>query len=77
MFVCSFPCAFALGFVLGANGISTSMGSVCGAKLMGINQILVMGSIFEIIGALTMGGEVAHTLSKGIIDVNQYVDVPN
>lgn len=35
-----------------------------------------MGLIFEVIGILAMGGIVAKTITRGIIDPNAYVDKP-
>lgn len=40
--------------------------------LMATTKALVLGAIFEAMGAITMGSSVAKTISKGVIDPNAY-----
>ena len=37
-----------------------------------MRQALVLGGVFEFLGAITMGQSVARTISKGVIDPVQY-----
>ena len=66
--------AIILAFANGANDIANSMGTSVGANALTLKQALVLGSIFEAMGAITMGSSVAKTISKGVIDPNAYND---
>ena len=39
---------------------------------MSLKQAIVLGSLFEFLGAITMGQTVAQTISKGVLDPTQY-----
>jgi phosphate/sulfate permease len=69
--------AFVLGLANGANDICNSVGTVYGAKVLSLKQVVIWGVIFEVVGALTMGLYVSKTISKGIITPSQYEDDPN
>jgi phosphate/sulfate permease len=56
----------------GGNDIANSMGVLTGANALSVRQALVLGGIFEFLGAITMGQTVAKTISKGVIDPTHY-----
>tara|TARA_B100000795_G_C22794913_1_gene438867 strand:- start:146 stop:2875 length:2730 start_codon:yes stop_codon:yes gene_type:complete len=66
--------AIVLSFANGANDIANSMGVVTGAHALSLRQALVLGSIFEFLGAVTMGQTVAKTVSKSIINPTHYME---
>ena len=46
--------------------MSNALGTSVGSKAITVNQAIVIGAVFELLGSL-MGGNVATTLSKGIV----------
>jgi len=55
--VLSFIIAFVLAFGIGANDVANSFGSSVGAKVLTLKQACILGSIFEIAGAVLIGKE--------------------
>ena len=65
-----------LGIGNGANDIANSVGTSVGAKALTLTQAIVLGALFEMMGALFMGTEVAKTISKGVIEPSSYSTNP-
>ncbi|GAB5364069.1 hypothetical protein AAMO2058_000937900 [Amorphochlora amoebiformis] len=57
---------FLMAWAIGAQDVSNALGTCVGSKAVTITQAIVIGGVFEFLGSL-MGGEVAHTVSKGIV----------
>lgn len=68
MFILSIPLCIFIGAAMAANDVANSMGSTYGARILSMNKCLLLAVVFEVIGILTMGGAVAKTITKGIID---------
>lgn len=69
--------SFVLAWANGANDIANSVGTSAGAGAMTLKQAVGWGSLFEFIGAITMGQLVSKTISKGVIEPESYTDTPN
>lgn len=62
---------------IGANGIASAMGTSVGSGVITIRQAVVLAAIMEFCGAYLAGGEVADTISTGIIDGRLFEPVPH
>lgn len=56
-----------IGWVIGANDAANSMGTAVGSRVRTIREAVLLVSIFGLLGAVFMGGRVAHTLGKEVI----------
>lgn len=68
------PVAFLMAAANGANDIANSMGTSVGAGALTMRQALGIACVFEVAGALSMGGEVSKTISKGVLNSDAYKD---
>ncbi len=60
---------------IGANDVANNVGPAVGAKSLTLGGALVMAAIFETAGAYFAGGDVVKTISKGIVDADQFANV--
>ncbi|KRX10125.1 hypothetical protein PPERSA_08528 [Pseudocohnilembus persalinus] len=68
----SIPLAMFLGMAIGGNDICNSMGASYGSKTLTMRQAIILGCIFESLGAILLGKNVAKTIGTSIIDPLQY-----
>jgi hypothetical protein len=71
-FVLGLLAAALLAVANGANDIANSMGTSVGAGVLSVRQAILWGSVFEFLGAMTMGQFVAKEISKGVISASNY-----
>lgn len=67
---------FLMAFGIGANDVANAMGTSVGAKALTVRNAIIIAAIFEFTGAFLAGGEVTETISKGIIDVQDFEGMP-
>ena len=61
---------------IGANGVASAMGTSVGSGAITVRHALALAAIMEFCGAYLAGGEVADTISTGIIDGRLFEPVP-
>jgi PiT family inorganic phosphate transporter len=73
--------AFAFGLCvcwgMGANNVANAMGTSVGSGAVTLRRALLLAAVMEFAGAYLAGGEVAATVSKGIIDGRLFEPVPH
>ena len=52
---------------IGSNDLANAMGTIIGSGSLNLYQVIFIASVFEIIGAISIGNNVTTTLSNGII----------
>ena len=68
---------FLMAWGIGENDVANAMGTSVGTKSLTIRQAIIIGMIFEFVGAYLAGGEVTATIRNGIIDTNAFTDTPD
>lgn len=59
---------FYMAVNIGANDITNNVGATVGSRALTMAQALAMGAVFEALGAVTAGDNVARTIASGIVD---------
>jgi solute carrier family 20 (sodium-dependent phosphate transporter) len=68
--------SFLTGAGVGMNDLSNAFGTTYGAKVLTLSQIVILASICEFAGAVSLGGAVTSTISGGIANPNDFIDHP-
>ena len=66
----------AIGLGNAGNDLCNAMGVTVGARVLPLWKAVVLGALFDGLGALLMGGRVAHTVGERIVDPALYSDEP-
>jgi len=70
--IAGFAVSFLLAFGVGANDVANSFGTSVGSKVLTLRGACILGTIFEVLGAILVGYKVSDTVRKGILDVSLY-----
>ena len=70
--VCAVLGCLVVAIANGANDIANSMGTSFGAGALTLRQAIVYGAAAEFAGAVLLGSSVAKTISKGVINPDEY-----
>ena len=62
--------SFYMAFNIAANDIGNSVGTTVGSGSITMRKALIMGAIFEFIGAMYLGNNVIKTVGSGIINAD-------
>jgi PiT family inorganic phosphate transporter len=74
-FISAIILGFYMAWNIGANDMANSMASCVGAKAVTLRQAVFIGAILCFIGATFVGGQVADTIKKGIVDTASITDI--
>jgi len=61
---------------IGANDVANNMGPAVGGKVLTIFAAIAIAAVCESAGAILAGGDVVHTVAKGIITPGQDLEIP-
>lgn len=64
---------FYMAFNIGANDVANAMGTSVGSKSLSMKQAIVAAAIFELAGAILVGGHVTQTVGSGLVHLNMFV----
>lgn len=76
IFVLALFFAFFMAWGIGANDVANSFASSVGSKSLTLKQAVIIATIVEFLGCVTMGASVTDTVRKGIIDGDYFKDNP-
>ncbi|KAG5484928.1 hypothetical protein LSCM1_07003 [Leishmania martiniquensis] len=68
--------SFLTGAGVGMNDLANAFGTTYGARILTLTQIVLVASVCEFAGAVTLGGAVTSTISSGIADPNDFAEQP-
>lgn len=68
--------SFAMAWSIGANDVANAFATSVGAKTITLWQACLIAAIFEFIGAMVLGGEVAKTVAGSITSPAYFQEVP-
>ena len=68
--------AFATSFGIGANDVANCFATSVGSESLKMWQAVLMGASLQFLGALFLGGGVADTVSRGIVDPKRFAESP-
>lgn len=72
--VCGFIASFAMAMAMGANDVANAFGTSVGSGVLRLWQAIILASVCNLLGAVSMGGAVTETIRKGIVDLREFED---
>lgn len=76
IFVLALFFAFFMAWGIGANDVANSFASSVGSKALTLKQAVIIATVVEFTGCVTMGASVTDTVRKGIIDGAYFKENP-
>lgn len=67
---------FFMAWGIGANDVANAVGTAVGSKALTIRDALLVAAIFEVMGSILAGGQVADTIRSQIIDPQSFANAP-
>ncbi|MDC3180583.1 inorganic phosphate transporter [Gammaproteobacteria bacterium] len=61
-----------MAWAVGANDVANAMGTSVGSNSISLRQAVILAAVFEVLGALFAGQEVAGTIQKSLVDISYY-----
>jgi len=68
--------AFCMAWAIGANDVANAFGTSVGSKTLTLWQAVIIAAIFEFVGAIALGGNVAKTIAGGITSPSYFQQSP-
>eukprot|EP01135_Chromosphaera_perkinsii_P008553 Nk52_evm19s1400 gene=Nk52_evmTU19s1400 len=68
--------AFNLAMAMGSNDLSNSFATSVGSKVLTLTQAVIIAAIFDLSGAMLLGGGVTDTMRKGVVEVSIFDNTP-
>lgn len=68
--------SFLTGCGVGMNDLANAFGTTYGSRVLSLKQIVVLASVCEFAGAISLGAEVTSTISKGIAEPGVFAQEP-
>ncbi|KAK3282222.1 hypothetical protein CYMTET_10030 [Cymbomonas tetramitiformis] len=72
--VLGFIFAWVMAMMHGANDVANSFATSVGSKVVTVPQAVILAGVFNLIGAVSMSGEVTDTIRKDIVDLKAFPD---
>jgi len=76
IFILALFFAFFMAWGIGANDVANSFASSVGSKALTLKQAVIIATVVEFTGCVTMGASVTDTVRKGIIDGAYFEENP-
>ncbi len=74
LFILAMVAGLYMAWNIGANDVANAMGTSVGSKALTLRQAVIAAAIFEFLGAVFVGSNVANTVRKGIVDTALFSD---
>ena len=68
---------FYMAWSIGANDVANAMGTSVGSKALTLKQAIVVAGVLEFAGAFLVGRHVSETIRKGILPLDQLMQIPD